>query len=106
MTTAANTPVTLIIVLTVKPEQQQHALVDSLRHNTETVIQTLPGWLATSLIASTDGQRVIIHSQWESAADLDGMRSDPRMQAYFPVVNALASLDSTRGTVVMNHQRR
>lgn len=104
MTTAAKTPVTLINVLSVKPEKQGE-LVHSLGQNTETVIKTLKGWIATSLVASIDGNRVVICSQWESAADVEAMRTDPRMLAYFPKVGALASFDSTVGTVVLTHQR-
>ena len=104
MTTAANTPVVLVNVLSVKPETQRE-LLESLRHNTETVIMTLKGWIATNLIASTDGKRVVIYSHWETPADVDAMRSDPRMQAYFPKISELASFDSTVGSVVVAHQR-
>ena len=102
MTTTA-TPVTLVNILTVEP-QNQEKLVELLRHNTETIITTLKGWIATNLIAS-NGKRVVIHSQWETAADIEAMRSDARMRAYFPKIAELASLDSTLGAVVMSHQR-
>ncbi|HLH96538.1 MAG TPA: antibiotic biosynthesis monooxygenase [Xanthobacteraceae bacterium] len=104
MTSTVNKPVTLVNVLSVEP-QKQHELVDLLRHNTETVIKTLKGWIATDLIASSDGKRVVIHSQWDNAADIEAMRADPRMQAYFPKIKALASLDSIAGAVVATHQR-
>ena len=104
MTAAAQTTVTMINVFSVAPEKQQE-LVDSLRQNTETVIKTLKGWIATSLIASKDGTRVVIHSQWETAADVAAMRTDPRMQAYFPKVAAFASLESILGVTVTTLQR-
>jgi quinol monooxygenase YgiN len=69
------------------------------------VIRTLKGWIATSLVASSDGTRVVIHSQWDSVRDIEAMRSDPRMQAYFPKVAALASLESMQGATVLTHQR-
>lgn len=100
----AKTPVTLVNVLSVEPRKQQE-LVELLRQNTETIIKTLKGWIATSLIASGDGKRVIIHSHWDTAADVEAMRSDPRMQAYFPRIKELASFDSMTGAVVMAHQR-
>ena len=103
MTTTA-TPVTLVNILTVEP-QNQEKLVELLRHNTETIITTLKGWIATNLIASSDGKRVVIHSQWETPADVEAMRTDTRMRAYFPKIAELASLDSTLGAVVMSHQR-
>ena len=104
MTTTAKKPVTLVNVLSVEPSKQEE-LLGSLRHNTETVIKTLQGWIATSLIASSDGKRVVIYSQWDSVADVEAMRTDPRMSAYFPKVAALASLDSIVGTAVVSHQR-
>jgi len=99
-----NPSITLVNVLTVRAGTQQ-ALLASLRENTETVIRTLQGWISTRLIASSDGQRVVIYSEWDSAADLDAMRADPRMQAYFPYVAELATIDSTTGTAVLTHHR-
>jgi len=104
MTATARNPVTLVNILSVEPHKQQE-LVDLLRQNTESVIMTLKGWIATDLIASSDGKRVVIHSRWDNAADIEAMRADPRMQAYFPKIKALASLDSTMGAVVAAHQR-
>ena len=97
-------PATLINILTVEPARQQE-LVDTLRANTETVIKTLHGWISTELIASADGKQVIIRSRWDSAADIEAMRADARMQAYFPKVAALASLTSTVGATVMSDER-
>lgn len=90
---------TLINILTVDPAKQTQ-LVELLRDNTENVVRTLDGWIATNLIASTDGQRVVIHSQWRDAASVDAMRKDPRMGAYFPRILALAAFDSIAGDVV------
>ena len=104
MATTAEKPVTLINVLSVEPRKQQE-LVELLRQNTETVIKTLKGWIATSLIAGSDGKRVVIYSQWETVADVEAMRSDPRMQAYFPKITTLASFDSIVGVVTVAHQR-
>jgi quinol monooxygenase YgiN len=97
-------PVTLINVFAVEPHNQQQ-LVDLLRENTEGVIRTLKGWVATDLIASADGTAVVIRSEWEAAADIDAMRSDHRMVAYFPRIAAIASLKSITGAVVMSHRR-
>jgi quinol monooxygenase YgiN len=104
MPTTAKTPVTLINVLSVEPQAQQK-LVELLRENTEGVIKTLKGWIATNLIASADGKQVVIHSQWETPIDVEAMRSDPRMVTYFPKIAELASLNSIVGAVVMSHQR-
>jgi quinol monooxygenase YgiN len=104
MTANATKSVTLVNILSVEPARQQE-LVELLRQNTESVIGTLEGWIATRLIASRDGKRVVIYSQWERAENIDAMRSDPRMLAYFPQIAAIASVDSTVGDVVLTHQR-
>lgn len=104
MITATKAPVTLVNVLTVSSDRQ-YELVELLRQNTETVIKTLKGWISTSLVASSDGKRVVIYSQWETPADVEAMRSDPRMVAYFPKILELATFDSIVGAVVTAHQR-
>lgn len=96
--------VILINLLKVKPENQD-ALIALLKQNTETVIRTLPGWKTTRLIAAQDGAGVVIYSEWESAEAVEAMRSDPRMQACFPEVMELASLDSTVGSAVWSETR-
>ena len=93
---------TLINVLTVEPENQAR-LFESLRHNTETVVSTLPGWISTSLIVSHDKNRIIIYSQWRDLDALRAMQSHPQMRAYFPHVAALASVDSISGGVAYSH---
>jgi quinol monooxygenase YgiN len=90
---------TLVNVLTVDPTNQPR-LLELLRDNIDTVISTLDGWIATNLIASADGTRVVIHSQWRDAASVEAMRRDPRMVAYFPRIAALAAFDSIVGDVV------
>ena len=89
---------TLLNVLTVDPANQA-PLLALLRANTDTVVRTLDGWIATSLIASADGTRVVIHSQWRDAACVEAMRRDPRMVAAFPHIAALAAFDSVVGDV-------
>ncbi len=97
----ADEPVILINVLKVEPAKQGR-LIALLKQNTETVIRTLPGWKATRLIAAANGTSVSIYSEWESAAGVDAMRADPRMQAYFPEITALASLESMTGSIVFS----
>jgi quinol monooxygenase YgiN len=87
---------TLINVLTVDPANQKQ-LLELLRTNTDTVIRTLDGWIATNLIASADRTRVVIHSQWRDVASVEAMRRDPRMVAYFPRIAALAAFESIVG---------
>ncbi len=92
-------PVVLINLLKVEPARQA-ALIALLKQNTDTVITTLVGWRSTRLIAADDGASVIIYSEWETPAAVEAMRGDPRMQAYFPDILALASLESIVGAVV------
>jgi quinol monooxygenase YgiN len=96
--------VILINLLKVKPGKQD-ALIALLQHNTDTVIRTLQGWKTTRLIAAGDGAGVVIYSEWENAAAVEAMRSDPRMQACFPEVMELASLDSIMGSAVLSETR-
>ncbi len=96
--------VILINLLKVEPEKRD-ALIALLKQNTDTVIRTLPGWKTTRLIAARDGAGVVIYSEWESAAAVEAMRSDPRMRAYFPKLSELASLDSIVGSLVLNEPR-
>lgn len=88
----------LFNVLTVDPANQAQ-LLELLRANTDTVVRSLDGWIATHVIASEDGTRVVIHSQWRDAAAVEAMRRDPRMVAYFPRIAALAAFDSIAGDV-------
>jgi len=96
--------VILINLLKVKPGQQD-ALIALLKQNIDTVIRTLDGWKATRLIAAQDGAGVVIHSEWETPAAVEAMRSDPRMKAYFPKIIELASFDSITGSTVLSEAR-
>ena len=100
----ADESVILINLLKVEPANQD-ALIALLKQNTETVIRTLPGWKTTRLVASSDGAGVVIYSEWASTAAVEAMRNDPRMIAYFPKINALASLDSMVGRAVLSETR-
>lgn len=90
---------TLLIPLTVEPAKQSQVL-DMLRDNIQTVIRTLDGWIATDLIATADGTRIVIHSQWRDAAAVAAMRTDPRMVDYYPKLAALAKIEAIMGDVV------
>jgi quinol monooxygenase YgiN len=96
--------VILVNLLKVEPGKQD-VLIALLKQNTDTVIRTLHGWKTTRLIAAKDGAGVVIYSEWETAAAIEAMRSDPRMQAYFPKITELASLDSIVGSAVLSEAR-
>lgn len=94
----------LINLLKVEPANQE-ALIALLKQSTDTVISTLAGWKSTRLIAASDGAGIVIYSEWETPADVDAMREDPRMKAYFPKVLALASFDSILGAPVFDKRQ-
>lgn len=97
--------VILINLLKARPGKQD-ALIALLKQNTDAVIRTLHGWKTTRLIAAKDGAGVVIYSEWETPAAVEAMRSDPRMQACFPKVMELASLDSIVGSTVLSESCR
>jgi hypothetical protein len=88
-----SSPVTLVNILTVAPADQPELLA-LLHDSIENEMSTLDGWISTIVDASDDRQHVIIYSRWKSVADIDAMRKDPGMAAYFPRLTALASFDS------------
>lgn len=92
--------VTLITVMAVDPANHPK-LLTLLRDNSKNVITTLKGWVSTNLVASKDKRRIVIYSQWKSVADVEGMRTDPRMLAYYPQIAALATLESIVADVDM-----
>ena len=94
---------TLVNVLTCDPSDQPK-LLDLLRENIDNVIATIDGWRSTTLVAAPDGVRVIIISQWRDSVAITSMQNDPRMQAYFPKIAALAAFDSTPGVVSYTRQ--
>lgn len=97
-------PVVLINLLRAKPGKQE-ALIALLNENIGAVIRTLDGWKATRLIGAADGTGVVIYSEWKTPAAVAAMRNDPRMQAYFPRIAELASLESLLGSVVSGAAR-
>jgi quinol monooxygenase YgiN len=91
--------VILVNLLKVKAGKQD-ALLALLQLNSDTVIRTLKGWKSTRLIAAKDGSGIVIYSEWENAAAVGAMRSDPRMKAYLPGMIELATMDSILGSEV------
>ncbi|WP_172461690.1 putative quinol monooxygenase [Dyella jiangningensis] len=95
----ASPSVTLINVLKLESGRPDD-LIELLKHNIENVVSHLQGWKGTRLVASADGNSVIIHSEWESLEAVEAMRGDPRMQAYFPRISAWARIESFAGAEV------
>jgi len=99
--TPMSKPVVLVNVLKVEAKQQE-ALIALLKQNIDTVVRTLDGWRTSRLIAAADGASVVIYSEWETPAAVQAMRNDPRMKAYFPKIQGLASIESISGATVLS----
>ncbi|WP_338721907.1 antibiotic biosynthesis monooxygenase [Devosia sp. XK-2] len=103
-TTRPSTGLTLINLLKVA-SAHHNELISLLSENIEAVVKQLPGWRESALLVSEDGHSVVISSQWQSAAHVEAMRADPRMQASLNKVRALASFESVLGHLVPTDAR-
>ena len=74
-----NSLTTVIIIFTIKPEQQQE-LIDTIKEFLETV-QTQPGFIAANLHQSTDGLKVANYAQWSSMETFTAFRNNEAVQA-------------------------
>jgi quinol monooxygenase YgiN len=84
---------TLINVFSVDPQRCEE-LRGLLQASTERVICKLQGWISTNILESIDASRIIIYSQWKSVGDIDALRSNPELAAYFPKISALAAMEA------------
>lgn len=90
---------TLINIFTVEPANQKR-LVEVLRDGTETFITQMAGWVSTNFLASKDGGRVVVYSQWRSVKDIEAMRQNPNMGPYLQRIAALAKFEAFACDVV------
>ncbi|WGV25354.1 antibiotic biosynthesis monooxygenase family protein [Halotia branconii] len=74
-----NEVITVIIIFSVKPEQQQE-LIDAIAEFLETVKQQ-PGFISTNLHKSIDGLKVANYAQWQSQADYNNFINNTKVQA-------------------------
>ena len=74
-----NSLTTVIIIFTVKPEQQQE-LIEVIKEFLETV-QTLPGFVSASLHKSIDGVKVVNYAQWSSMDDFESFINNQEVKA-------------------------
>jgi quinol monooxygenase YgiN len=70
------TPLTLINVFTVLPENQD-ALIALLTEVTRQNVRHHKGFISASLHRGTDGKKVTMYAQWASLADYQAMRQNP-----------------------------
>ena len=74
-----NSLTTVIIIFTVKPEQQQE-LIEVIEEFLKTV-ETLPGFISASLHKSIDGVKVVNYAQWSSIDDFESFINDREVKA-------------------------
>lgn len=74
-----NSLTTVIIIFTVKPEQQQE-LIDAIKEFLETV-KTQPGFVSANLHKSIDGVKVANYAQWKNLETFQAFRNNQDIQA-------------------------
>lgn len=83
---------TLINVFTVAPEKQQE-LVALLINATSETMKHLPGFISANIHRSFDGTKVVNYAQWESEADFEAMKRNPKAGPHMQAAAALAQFD-------------
>lgn len=84
--------------------KKQPDVIELLGQITHNVIRTLGGWISTQLVATSDGASILIYSEWKTPEDIEAMRSDERMIAYFPKIREMATFESIQGQVVLTEK--
>lgn len=85
--------ITLINIFNVAPENRDR-LATLLQEGTDSWIRKIPGFIASTLYLSRDGQRIVIQGQWQSAEAIAAMRQSPEMPGYFERIQALAKMEA------------
>lgn len=86
--------ITLINIFSVAPDNRDR-LARLLQEGTDSWISKIPGFIASTLYLSRDdGNRIVIHGQWQSAEAIAAMRQSPEMPAYFERIQALATMEA------------
>ena len=83
---AGNGLITFINVFSCDPENQ-HALLDSLRKETEDVVAKLDGFVSASFHLSTDGRRVLNYAQWTHLDAFNAMMASEQGKAMILAVH-------------------
>ena len=71
----SNPVITMVNVFTVEVGKQ-HALLDALQSELDTVMRKQPGFIASGIHRSLDGVRVVNYTQWESQAAFEASHRD------------------------------
>jgi heme-degrading monooxygenase HmoA len=81
---------TFINVFTCEPASQNELLM-VLRHETESVVSRLPGFVSANLHRSTDGRRVVNYAQWDDLGAFQELMAGERGRALIASVRCLAT---------------
>lgn len=77
---------TVIFEFNVAPEQQQE-LSEKIQGLVREIVSQQPGFRASHLHLSTDGEKVLNYLQWDSRAAFDAFRADESKQQHIrPVI--------------------
>ena len=97
-----SSPITLINVFTVEPDQQQR-LVDLLDSATAQVMRHRSGFVSANLHASLDGTRVVNYAQWQDQASFEAMLADPAAREHMDALRGLATVEPRLYDVASTH---
>lgn len=71
---------TVLEIFNVSPDHQQ-TLIQALQDFTSSKVKEKPGYIASNLLKSLDGVRVLNYAQWETAAAYQSAQASPDFQA-------------------------
>jgi heme-degrading monooxygenase HmoA len=91
--TKGQSPITLINVFTVEP-QNQAKLVEMLNAATEKTMRHQPGFVSANIHRSLDGARVVNYAQWRSKDDFEAMMKDAKAGEHMHAIAAIAEFDA------------
>jgi heme-degrading monooxygenase HmoA len=86
-------PITLINVFTVKPEDQDK-LVTMLNEATEKTMRNQPGFVSANIHKSLDGLRVANYAQWRTKQDFEAMLKNAEATAHMQAIGKIATFDA------------
>ncbi len=91
--TKGASPIALINVFTVRPEDQDK-LVKMLNDATERTMRHQPGFVSASFHKSLDGVRVANYAQWKTREDFEAMLKNPEATEHMKAIAAIATFDA------------
>ena len=91
--TKGESPVTLINVFTVKPEDQDK-LVQMLNEATAKTMRHQPGFVSANIHKSLDGMRVANYAQWKTKEAFEAMLKNPEATEHMKAIRAIAKFDA------------